>query len=556
MQGIKQKPVGYAEIKERKSSGAHYTPLELADFVAKHIHASMPQSTTSKVVLDPAVGDGELLAAMARVDTKNTVFKGYDIDAAAVEEANARMKAVQGVSTGIEQKDFLNDIITESQASLFQGSASTDETVDMVIANPPYIRTQVLGSAQAKVLAEKYKLSGRVDIYHAFIAKIAEVLKPGGIAGVIVSNRFMYTQGGKSIRELILREFEVLHIWDFGDTKLFEAAVLPAVLILKKKSTDIEQGSTKFTSIYTNPQPQEHIAESSTIFDVLEKDGVASVDGAQFVVTTGILHIDDGQPWRISEQGRDDWLERVKTRTYCYFEDISKSKVGVKTTADKVFIKKDWDDEPELTLPLITHHIAGRYKAGTPDRKILYPYDMDNPKKVPLDIYEYPKTAKYLEQHRKQLEGRTYVIESGRKWYEIWVPHKPSEWKYPKIVFRDISERPTFWADFDGNIINGDCYWMSFKDIDEDQLWLTLAVANSTFIEKFYDYKFNNKLYSGRRRFITQYVSKFPLPNPADDISKKIIKLARNIYDSNNADEKEALEIEVDALVWQVFDAN
>ncbi|MFZ1361135.1 MAG: TaqI-like C-terminal specificity domain-containing protein, partial [Candidatus Saccharimonadales bacterium] len=281
------------------------------------------------------------------------------------------------------------------------------------------------------------------------------------------------------------------------------------------------------------------------------------INGAQFVVSTGILHIDDGQPWRISEQGRDDWLEKVKSKTYCYFEDITKSKVGVKTTADKVFIKKDWEnEEPELAVPLITHHIAARYKAGKPTRKILYPYDMGNNKKVPLDISKYPKTEKYLEQHREQLEGRKYVIEAGRKWYEIWVPHKPSEWKYPKIVFRDISERPTFWADFSGDIVNGDCYWMSFKDKDEDYLWLTLAVANSSFIEKYYDYKFNNKLYSGRRRFITQYVSRFPLPNPTSDISKRIIKLSKSIYETNSTEEKEAQEVEVDALVWEAFDAS
>ena len=38
---------------------------------------------------------------------------------------------------------------------------------------------------------------------------------------------------------------------------------------------------------------------------------------------------------------------------------------------------------------------------------------------------------------------------------------------------------------------------------------LLLAVANSSFITKFYDIAFHNKLYAGRRRFMTQYVKKF-----------------------------------------------
>ena len=77
----------------------------------------------------------------------------------------------------------------------------------------------------------------------------------------------------------------------------------------------------------------------------------------------------------------------------------------------------------------------------------------------------------------------------------------------PKLVFRDISEQPTFWLDFEGSVVNGDCYWLTPESQgSDDRLWLAAAVANSTFIESFYDHRFNNKLYAGRRRFITQYV--------------------------------------------------
>jgi len=560
MTEVVTKPVGYDELKARKSSGAHYTPSDLADFVAKHILENLeltisPQTT----VLDPAVGDGELLAAIARIAPRIAKFSGYDIDTAAVDEAKALLSnSFVGLDLAIDNKNFLEDIDMDVQGNLFIAGQGINP-VDIVIANPPYIRTQVLGSAQSKSLAKKYGLTGRVDIYHAFIAKIAEVLMPGGIAGIIVSNRFMYTQGGKSIRELILREFDILHIWDFGDTKLFEAAVLPAVLILKKKTTKVEQAATKFTSIYTDVSGYENIPESKDVYSALEGDGVVSVKGSQFVVSTGILHIDNGQPWRISEQNRDEWLAKVEENTDCYFEDITKVKVGVKTTADKVFIKADWsEDAPELLLPLTTHHIAQRFKAPSPTRQILYPYDLSSDTKRPVDIEDFSNTKKYLEKHRVQLEGRSYVIESGKPWYAIWVPHAPSKWKHPKIVFRDISEKPTFWVDFEGTIVNGDCYWMSLAGDNEKYIWLILAVANSSFIEKYYDYKFNNKLYSGRRRFISQYVNRFPLPDlnskQAEKLSSLTEKLYRN-YDTNS-NVNEALEYEIDNLVWQVFDVS
>ena len=84
-----------------------------------------------------------------------------------------------------------------------------------------------MGAAQAQLLAEQFGLSGRVDLYYAFILGMSQVLKPQGIAGIIVSNRFMTTKSGASVRQAVLEGFNTRHVWDLGDTKLFDAAVLP-----------------------------------------------------------------------------------------------------------------------------------------------------------------------------------------------------------------------------------------------------------------------------------------------------------------------------------------
>ena len=83
---------------------------------------------------------------------------------------------------------------------------------------------------------------------------------------------------------------------------------------------------------------------------------------------------------------------------------------------------------------------------------------------------------------------------------------------------------------------------------------LMLAVANSSFALKFYDTVFHNKLYSGRRRFMSQYVSRFPLPklNRAQDIldlMPSVVAAAR----SGNSRDLEKLEQVLDALVWKAF---
>jgi len=211
---------------------------------------------------------------------------------------------------------------------------------------------------------------------------------------------------------------------------------------------------------------------------------------------------------------------------------------------------------PEILKPLITHHSACRFKSVVPKkpRQILYPHEVFEGHRRTINLSNFPRAKAYLEAHRKALEGRSYVIEAGREWYEIWVPQDPAAWDKPKLVFRDISEEPTFWIDQEGAVVNGDCYWMVCKnDSQTNLLWLALAVGNSKFIETFYDYRFNNKLYAGRRRFMTQYVEKFPLPDPTSPVALALIKKAKQIYECTPSVEADKLEKEIDQLVCQAF---
>jgi hypothetical protein len=186
---------------------------------------------------------------------------------------------------------------------------------------------------------------------------------------------------------------------------------------------------------------------------------------------------------------------------------------------------------------------------------MLYPYDMTQAKRVPVELARWPRAAAYLESHRARLEGRTYVIEAGRKWWEIWVPQRPSEWAASKLVFPDISEEPRFFLDRTGSVVNGDCYWLTLGDESSERLGLlAMAVANSSLGTKYYDRVCGNKLYSGRRRYITQYVERFPLPDPEAPESHKIIELVSEILSGSVASsDVTKLEAELDDLVWRSF---
>lgn len=561
----------YSVVNEKKENGVHYTPKTLSDFVADKIYKAIPIDFQQHCIhlMDPAVGNGELLCSLLNVLSSNQInnikLTGFDTDKNAILSANQRiLSEFPHIPLSLRNKDFLEFAFNnKKQLGLFDDN--NFERFDVVIANPPYVRTQIMGGKKSQELSKQFNLTGRVDLYHAFIQGISHVLRPNGVAGIIISNKLLSTKSGASIREKILNDFDVLGIWDLGDTRLFEAAVLPAVLLLRKRNEIKMTQKSSFTSIYASQGNPAEIVDNA--ISALDKEGIIStLDGNIYLVKQGELEYGQSPKnvWRIANRKSEDWLSTVRDNTAYSFDEIGDIKVGVKTTADKVFIRTDWNDlpeneQPELLRPLVTHHIARRYKSIEPSehREILYPHMIIQGKRKVINLDNYPKTSRYLEKHRSVLEARSYLIDSGRLWYEIWVPQDPGAWETPKIVFRDISEKPSFWMDLSKSVINGDCYWITCKKPQQvELLWLMLAVANSTFAEVFYDYRFHNKLYAGRRRYITQYVKEFPLPDPNTSLAKQIIQTTQKIYNLLPTQDVTKLDKLLDQLVWQSFGFN
>ena len=543
---------------ERKKTGATFTPKILSDFVSINVLNESSDILKKDVVriLEPSIGEGELICSiLENVEEKNLKkieVYGFDTNMKSVDVSECRLKTnfPSLKKVDIRHADFLQFFVDG------YGGPFLEEKFDLIIANPPYVRTQVMGTELSRQIASVFKLTGRVDLYQAFVVAMLESLAPDGTMGVIVSNRFMSVKNGEIVRQAFLDKSHVSHVWDLGDTKLFDAAVLPAVIITKGLSISVPKAT--FTSIYETTQASSFT--SSNPIEALNQTGNVQVGKQVFKVQKGNLDASlDG--WRLSNVEVENWIKTVESKTWKTFRDIGKIRVGVKTCADKVFIRKDWgtvptSELPELLRPLTTHFIARRFKADKTkaDYRIVYPHKVDEGKRKAIDLQGYPNTLRYLTERKEILQARKYVEEAGRNWYEIWVPQDPGLWRRKKIVFRDISKEPIFWLDNEGTVVNGDCYWFVAEDEkNDDLLWLAMAVANSPFIEKFYDIKFNNKLYSGRRRFITQYVEKFPLPNPSLEQSQKIIALSKKAFNEVDGEDFLKIKQEIDDLVWQSF---
>lgn len=561
-----------------KRNGVHYTPPELAQFLAAVTVEQIDARQDKIEVLDPACGDGALLQAFAQALPaklrQRVTLVGYETDASALQRAEAKLRQSGVAQIELTVQDFLTtaggaEAASGRQLSLLESTARRGApTFDVVIANPPYVRTQVLGAARAQALARTFRLTGRVDLYQAFVKGMARVLKPKGILGLLTSNRFLTIKSGMAMRKLLISEFALQAIFDLGDTKLFSAAVLPVIVVARKSPPAHEKVAIcRFDRVYEHrADTRAHLAlpKCNSVLDAVREkqlSGLIRTPTGTYRLERGDLARGGGDEiWSLSTPDYRDWLQTIADHRQHVFDEIARIRVGIKTTADDVFLRDEWtslprDRQPESTLirPLIRHFDAVRWLGPNQYRqKVLYPHEMAGNRRVAVNLDDFPRAKRYLESHRGRLESRQYVTESGREWYEIWVPQSPEDWARPKIVFPDIAEAPRFFLDKTGAIVNGDCYWITLRaEVDPRLLLLMLAVANSTFVTRYYDVAFHNKLYAGRRRFMTQYVRQFPLPDLESRPAREIVHHVADILETRQVNP--AREAVIDQLVWRSF---
>lgn len=568
---------------EIKETGSHYTSWELSKFMARKLLEQVELNNSSgdyKTILDPACGEGELLRAFYHESKDpNLQLIGIDTNKNAIEIASQKLNSKNNENVHLFNRDYLN--LFDNEINLFSEPLTKADywnynleedgfkKVDMIIANPPYVRTQVLGGEKAQDLGKRFNLKGRVDLYQVFLVAMTQHLRENGLICVITSNRYLTTAGAKDLRGFLDNNYEIIEIIDLGDTKLFDAAVLPAIFIGKKKKNNSltnKNHNVKFYRIYENNELN-NTKKIGSLFDLLLKreSGDFEINNKKYEVTEGFLKIPDNPEdvWIMASEEDIKWSETVKSRAICKFGDIFNIRVGIKSTADNVFIRDDWDSlrdeirpEEELLKPLVTSKTTRKWSLSKLDnRKILYTHEIKDGKRQAINLNSYPGAKAYLEIYKEQLEGRSYVLKANRNWYEIWVPHDPNKWALPKVVFPDISPEPKFALDTNGYLVDGNCYWLLPKNEKHlDLLYLAVAIANSAFMSKFHDIEFQNKLYAGRRRYLTQYIKNYPLPDPSSKHSKRLIEISKILtHNILSEDEIKSYESEIDKEVNLAF---
>lgn len=354
----------------------------------------------SSTLLDPGCGTGEFIDGVIRWCERQQIspprIVGIESDPRHMPVLLAKYERVRAVR--IRHADFL----TRSRAKF-----------DYIVGNPPYVPITALSEDEKMRYRSRYGTAqGRFDLYMLFFEQALRNLAPGGRLVFITPEKYLYVQAAKPLRNLLAR-FHVEEIRLVPEDTFGELVTYPTITVIG------------------------HGAPGET--NMLRRDGKT--------ITVDRL------------PGRDPWFPLLEGAVVKYggltLGDLcTRISCGVATGADSQFVRAVEDLEPMLRCfgyPTVAGRELNPCTAELPRRFVmLIPYDV-NGRLLPLQ--ELGALACYLQRDgvRSRLLARTCV--KHKPWYAFHETPPLREILRPKILCKDIGEKPQFWIDRSGDIV-------------------------------------------------------------------------------------------------------
>lgn len=434
----------------RRAAGAYFTPAPLVELVAREalsarLRRAPPawrdDGSPELVVLDPAAGDGRFLDAAADVLTWRAARRGYAPGA-------ARAAIVARCLVGIERdpefaaqaRERLGPGAVVHCAEALLSPVARDLAADVVLGNPPYLRSIRLGLADDKLrqaLRGRYAATsrGEWDLYAAFLEQALSWARPQGEVALVVPSRWLTARFAGLLRGKLAQARAVRALVLFGADQLFPGATTYA--------------SVAFLS--RTPQREVQVARRAH-------------DGAWEV---GAVPADDlgAEPWRLSVGSRRDLCDRLAAAGPSLGQ-VARVAKGAGTNADPVYVleEESWlgqGIEADLLRPCLRGRDVSPF--GAADRKVavLVPYRRNGHLIEPGELHRrWPGAEAYLARHREVLERRERGRFRGPTFYRFGRPQNMA-WlgsPSPKVVVPDVARSGRALLDRDGAMVLDSAY--------------------------------------------------------------------------------------------------
>jgi len=249
----------------KQNEGQFFTPVPITSFIWKclPLESIVQNNEKNEVkypkIIDYACGAGHFLTEGFR-EINNVIKKlglqeekGWERDCIYGIEKDYRLARVSKISLFMHGADEGNIIFGDGLDNHNEGTVIKNGEFDILVANPPYSVSAFKNHLELKnnklELFDYISKDGK-EIETLFVERIAQLLKPNGIAAVVLPSSVLSNSSTSYIkaREVLLKNFELKSIVQFG-SKTFGATGTNTVVLYLKKN---DEPPVKSKMIYDN----------------------------------------------------------------------------------------------------------------------------------------------------------------------------------------------------------------------------------------------------------------------------------------------------------------
>jgi type I restriction-modification system DNA methylase subunit len=320
-----------------------------------------------------------------------------------------------------------------------------DGGFDIVLANPPYVRQELISDKSALRRIYNAFYSGTADLYTYFYARAVQMLKSGGMLVFISSNKWLRADYGTNLRTLLASDTRLEIVIDFGDLPVFGAIAYPVIIVAQR-----EPPTGADVRVLTP-------SNLDRLDDLRGQVDDEAIDVAPASLRKGGWSFGDAAAHQRMETMRAAGMplgEYVKGQIY----------YGIKTGLNEAFVINgptraaliaEDSKSTELIKPLATGKDIRKWTITDKDKWLIVT-------PIGIDIQRYPAIFDYLQQWQSDLEKRG---DKGKYWWELRACDYYDAFEKPKIMFPDIAKDLRFSLDRTKLYGNNTMYFIPVDDL-------------------------------------------------------------------------------------------
>jgi hypothetical protein len=485
---------------------------------------------------------GEKLTLRDKINTKrneisdwahHTNITGFDWTVEFAEVFLPRNRVTATLDGGF---GFVNE--AKKQQSLTEETGGSPGGFDIVVANPPYVRQELIKELKPALKRAYGDLfSGTADLYCYFYIRALQLLRPGGMLSFISSNKWFRAGYGEKLRAHISGACAIHSITDFGDLPVFTGATAYPMIFIARKGKD-DKIAPMFTQVKSLEPPYPDIP--------------AVVKEAGYKLTHEAIN---GAEWRLADMETISRLKKMESAGVPLGEYV-KGKMfrGILTGFNEAFVidgEKRAEliaEDPksaEIIKPLAVGRDIRKWRIEKKDKWLIFSYQG-------IEIDNYPAIKKHFLRWKKELTPKmTGKEQYGRakgsyKWYQIQTAVAyEKEFEKPKIVWGNMGLEPRFTLSVAPLYVMAPANVISCNDL------FLLGLLNSQVSSRYFN-DISIQRGGGYLEFKPIYVNKFPIPRASASDRAAIEKLVQKCLDARGVG-CETWEREIDEIVARLY---